>query len=668
MYNKKEWQSNELITKEALNNIENGIAEVYKHVVDTVEDLKNADVKVGDIVYTLGYYQKGDGGGYVYEIVNDSSLDTEVVNIALNNGLKAKYGLNLNLYDINVLTVGIKKNDSNAEEQNSFIMEKILVKYNRKCKLYFPGGEYFISNINFIREPISNDSLEMHLYGEFAVANESSNGGNRAKINTSNKDFICDRRGLLETPIVTGLSIFMNDLYIISTNILMSALGGIPPRGVCFGQAVGTPLAQQEVNFYFNNVGITGFDYGIYSPHWACGGSGGYNISFGMCHCGIYVGQAIHCFDADKISFNDCVLGMDTGWGGVNARIKNVHVSTGYLGCDKADYDEYIGILSRGNFTIDAVYYEPYNDNGYMDRCVLIKHEGYAYGIGPLYIKNTSIGYPGSGNRGVFLKSDCYLGFGPSRGVENATTITPWDEGHYPYGAVILENCNFPQYIETLKEIVKISEAHYNATYDYKYSNVWWGYDFDGIEIQTPDLLIGLRPSLRGRGYLTKQPLESLNAFKEIHSALLSEVETLYNSNELNDTFRKNVLCGTFTGLHPTNRFVNVYDISMTIDGTISENVDVTIGIFARTDWDNSTLRLVKKIKTIKGNETYNDFEKHICFEVNPYFDLLPTENKVYFACVSNTKLADNALTFADRELIEFDYTVKRKMILGNLK
>ena len=26
MYNKKEWQSNELITKEALNNIENGIA------------------------------------------------------------------------------------------------------------------------------------------------------------------------------------------------------------------------------------------------------------------------------------------------------------------------------------------------------------------------------------------------------------------------------------------------------------------------------------------------------------------------------------------------------------------------------------------------------------------------------------------------------------------
>ena len=118
MYNKKQWESNELITKEALNNIENGIAALDK-TFDTVEDLKNADVKVGDIVNTLGYYKKGDGGGYVYEIVNDSTLDTEVVHVQLNNGLKAKYGLNLDLYDINVLTIGIKKHDRNAEERNS---------------------------------------------------------------------------------------------------------------------------------------------------------------------------------------------------------------------------------------------------------------------------------------------------------------------------------------------------------------------------------------------------------------------------------------------------------------------------------------------------------------------------------------------------------------------
>ena len=628
-------------------------------IFDTIEELKKSTVKVGDVVYTLGYYKKGDGGGYVYEIVNDASLDTEVINIQLNNGLKAKYGLNLNLYDINVLTVGIKKNDKNAEEQNSFIMEKILVKYNRRCKLFFPGGEYFISNINFTRKPVSNADFEINLYGEFSAINRVSNGGNRTLINTLNKDFICDRRGLLETAIVKGLNIYMKDLFIISDEYADST----NPNGICFGQPKGTPLANQEVNFHFENVKITGFEYGVRSPHWSCGASGGKDIVFNNCICGIYVGQAMHCFDADRISFNEWVLGIDTGWGGVNARITNVHISTGYLGSNKADFDEYVGILSRGNFTIDALYYEPYNNNGYMDRCILIKHEGYAFGIGALYIKNTDIGYPGSGNTGKFLKSDCYLGFGFSRGVENPTKIPSWNDGHYPYGAVIFENCKRPYYIDALKNMISINTSLDTETR--KYSNIWWGYDFDGWEFSSPDLLVGLKPFIKGRGYITSLTGYSGALFKEICFDMLSDVNTMYLEDAYSFEFKRNLLYPEFVRRNSIDRFTYEYDISLTINGTISSSTDVTIGIFAQKDFDGSTLRLIKKIKTIKPNEVYNEYEKHIKFELNAHYDLLDTENKIYLGYISNTGSKDSLLTSEDRQIIEYDFTIRKKDFLG---
>lgn len=662
-YNKKTWMSNETITKEALNNIENGIAALSK-TFDTVADLKSANVQAGDIVYTLGYYKKGDGGGYVYEIVNNPSLDTEVVNIQLDNGLKAKYGLNLNLYDINVLTVGIRKNDSSAEEQNSFIMEKILVKYNKVCKLYFPGGEYFISNIHFTREPIPKEDILMNLYGEYASSSDTSKGANKTKINTRNKDFICDRRPCLDTPIIRSLKLCMKDMTIQST----SYIENIPPNGVCLGMPKEVAGSNNEINFNFENVSIIGFDFGVRSPVWSCGGSGGYNINFSNCHCGIYVGLAMHCFDAERISFNDCVLGVDTGWGGCNAKFKNIHISTGYLGVDRENYNEYVGILSRGNVTLDAIYYEPYNDNGFMDRCVVIKHEGYAYGIGPLYIKNTGINYPGSGNVGLFLKSNCYLGFGPSRGAESPIKLCSWDQGHFPDGVVVFENCSVPTYINTLKDIIEINKDYYGATHDYKYHNIWWGYDFDGLNLHAPDLLISRYPCLRGRGYLYRQAGELLNKFKEIHAETLSEVDSLYDPVEINSAFRRNILCAGFPAKNPYNRFTYEYDISMSIDGTFSSDVDVTIGLFARTDFDNSTLRLVKKIKVIKGGETYNDFERSITYTINPIIDYLPTENRMYFGVLSNTGSVDNALTFADRELIQFDYTVKQIPFRGYSK
>lgn len=664
MYNKKEWVSDELITKEALNNIENGIETLDKRnkikYYDNVDELINDDnIVVGDIVRTLGYYVKGDGGGYIYEIVNDTALNTEVMNIELKNGLKAKYGLNMKFYDINVLSIGVKQESSNEVDirNNALLIERMIELYNRSCKLYFPGGNYYISDINFTSFKNKSVMPEIFIYGDFSSQNESK----FTRIHTQGKDFICDKRGIdPENPVVTVLKLTMKDMYIYSKGF------NTVPSGICFGQDVNTPHKGQEVNFRFNNVRIIGFDYGVYSPVWACGGSGGEDVTFTNCHCGIYVGQAIHCFNATNFSFNECALGMDTGWGGTGAHIKGLHTSTGYLGSDRADFNEYITVLTRGNFTIEDFYYEPYNNNGYMDRCVLIKHEGYAFGIGPLYIKNTNIGYPGSGNTGLFLKSNCYLGYGPSRGVENPTKIYSWNSGHYPYGAVIFEKCQIPDYINTIKNVVSINSDLDTDTR--KFSNVWWGYDFNGLEFNSPDLLMGLKPFIKGKGYMTALTGSSASIFKEVTFAHLSNTNLMYSEELFSFDFKQNILYPEFVARSATGKFTYEYDISLSINGTISSTADVTIGIFARKDFDDSTLRLIKKLRTIKPNEVYDEYEKHIKFELNPHYDLLEGENKIYLGYISNTNSTSSLLTSDDRQIIEYDFIIRQKDFLGYKK
>ena len=625
-------------------------------IVNNVEDLINSNFNIGDIVKTLGYYKKGDGGGYIYEIVNDEKLQTEVVNISLANGLKAKYGLGLKYYDMNVLTIGIKRGDKTALENNSLILEKTIAKYNRISKFYFPAGEtFYISNIHFTNLENKNISIDkIIMYGDIGVVN----GDKMSKINTLGGDFICDKRGIDEkNPIVKSMMLVLDDLLISSTTYLEGRI----PSGICFGQDIDTPLKQQEINFRFNNVNIMGFDYGIYSPHWSCGGSGGDNAIFSLCHCGIYVGYSMHRFNARNFSFNDCAIGIDTGWGGRFARLENTHISTGYLGKDKETFNEYIGILTRCGVTLDGIYYEPYNNNGYMDRCVLIKHEGYAYGIGPLYIKNTPISHPGSGNRGIFLKSDCYVGWGFSRGNNSPNKISSWDIGHYPNGAVIFENCPRPRYEETLKSLIKINSS--KSTNDYKYCNVWWGYDFDGWYYNSPNLLVGKNPFIKGKGSII--PNYQNGIFREISFDLLSEVNNMYKETEFPSGFKRNVLYPDFVIASSINEYTFKFKINLEINGIFSPTSDVTIGIFARKNYDNKTLRLIKKIETIKPNSVYDEYEKYIEYEINPSYDLLEGENKIYFGYISNTGYKDNLLTKNDNKNIIYDFTIERKKTIG---
>ena len=42
---------------------------------DTIADMKNANLKAGDYVYTLGYYEVNDGGAGNYQIINGQYVD-----------------------------------------------------------------------------------------------------------------------------------------------------------------------------------------------------------------------------------------------------------------------------------------------------------------------------------------------------------------------------------------------------------------------------------------------------------------------------------------------------------------------------------------------------------------------------------------------------------------
>ena len=89
-YNKKTWVSGETITKEALNNIENGIAilDENQNNAITVNSLKNNLENIyseGDFIKIEGYYERGDCPSHIRII---ESLD-DGSGIQLNNGLYA---------------------------------------------------------------------------------------------------------------------------------------------------------------------------------------------------------------------------------------------------------------------------------------------------------------------------------------------------------------------------------------------------------------------------------------------------------------------------------------------------------------------------------------------------------------------------------------------------
>ena len=104
-----------------------------------VSDMKAMDLKVGDNVITLGYYNINDGGSATYTIVDDSTLVENGISIhTLTNGLKAKIILNGSL---NVLQAGVKNTGLLANDAAQKLQQCI----NLYDNIFIPNGSYYVS-------------------------------------------------------------------------------------------------------------------------------------------------------------------------------------------------------------------------------------------------------------------------------------------------------------------------------------------------------------------------------------------------------------------------------------------------------------------------------------------------------------------------------------------
>ena len=144
---------------EQLENLNNNVDELNidikkkAYFFDTVADMKNAKLKAGDIVATLGYYEPNDGGAATYKIIDEKNQDE--YQEKLENGLYATLIID---ETINVKQFGAKGNDINDDTNN--IQKAINYAFDNEInEVYIPYGIYNISKPIFLYE-------KMKLFGD----------------------------------------------------------------------------------------------------------------------------------------------------------------------------------------------------------------------------------------------------------------------------------------------------------------------------------------------------------------------------------------------------------------------------------------------------------------------------------------------------------------------
>lgn len=332
----------------------------------------------------------------------------------------------------NIITLNLKEGKDNAI-YNTDLLQKMIEAYPKGTKTFFiKTGEYYFNPIDFTS---LTGTVQVRLVGE-SMENGAAAYFNRkpVRIHTSKQDFMYDAREDSD-----GMTVYVDNIYFESYQGYAEV-----PSGICFG--CNNP-GRGEFNFHFNNVGFHGYDYAVLSKGYSCGASGGKDISFSTCHYGIYINKANHLFHIENLELTYNRVGVRLCHGGVDNTIRGVHVATGYLGADKDDFDEFLVIHTKGRTVVDSLYWEDYENSAQPEKTIIFDFEGWAYGCGPLIIKNTSIGKPGA-RGGKWLRARGYLGGGPETGAENTTRISSRSGlmTYYPEGLVVLEGCNAEYY------------------------------------------------------------------------------------------------------------------------------------------------------------------------------------------------------------------------------
>lgn len=109
---------------------------------DTLDDLKTANLNIGQKASTLGYYSKYDGGGASYKIISGTA--DNLFSYELTNGNVAELS---NTEVFNVLQVGAKRN---VNFDNASIFSQIFKGGLSGKTVYVPTGTYETTRINYL--------------------------------------------------------------------------------------------------------------------------------------------------------------------------------------------------------------------------------------------------------------------------------------------------------------------------------------------------------------------------------------------------------------------------------------------------------------------------------------------------------------------------------------
>ena len=138
-----------------LENMVMRLGQIIRFYDTTEEMIKASNLNSGQVIQTLGYYSKNDGGGSIFYIT-DKIENGYAIN--LQNSLFA-YAIG----EINVKKFGFSNSETRADE-NTTLLNELVSLYP---KIYIPNGDYYISDeiiINKNIEIIMEQETNIHAY------------------------------------------------------------------------------------------------------------------------------------------------------------------------------------------------------------------------------------------------------------------------------------------------------------------------------------------------------------------------------------------------------------------------------------------------------------------------------------------------------------------------
>lgn len=621
------------------NNLENYIAtdvdeQQLKIVKEykTVEEMKqDTTLTAGDVCQTLGYYSINDGGGAKYIIDNTGVFPFE----NLSDSLFANQVLTDST--LNVLSIGIRyfNNNRKYKDENSKLVLDVLANntWRRPFVFYFPFMRnksntqtiYYMGNIDVDSLNGTNKMLNIELEGEASI-----NLNEYVQINTEGDNLFYLTSNIFNY----GIRYAAKNLSFKSKSL------GEYPTGICFGTS--DNVTSNETNFYLDNVLIQGFEYGVRSGYYSCGGSGGRLATFSSCKYGIYIKSTAHLFNAYKFSFNSCAMGIRIPYG-TNAVLTDTHIAVGLYNQKLSDeVKKPYGIHCKGGLIIDGIYYEDYGGSvkDFYKNFAVIDFEGSGV-ISPVVVKNTPIGLP-SGAGGYFLRASTYYGVAYEAGITTPLKVAAYNKSYYPNGAMIFENCIFPKY--SFKSLF-VDENNNPRTN-------WLGYSLNNKELYTNDMVSNDSKCC----VFTKINSKIKNTIigSEINTIKIDDSTTFISPNfSFAETQTVNGIKSSFsTHLEVNPSGYYLVDISgfLKLNEGITPDLNITLGLLSQSF---PTSKPYKKSHDIT---TFKTTGKNQIIPINfNYLLFIPYMLRFGFITAST----ENFFNRNDRELINYDLTFK---------